>query len=424
MMKCGTCGYVDHAESRMCKGCGRITPHSVLIPFPIAASVAQNLEPASPPPWKIELQERINAIRARRKIITAIHQAAEHPVYPPHLGETSQAKQVHPAIKAVYKRFRHYGHHQPTDDSTTLPVTGPSAGHASLQADCSADGSNGSFMSGSPQDGKPPMAIDSAAQTVQKKSRAAAPTPEHSADAVTAGPSSLQDALQRATAWSEPDLDQMDTSIESWIERMDQQARCCFSDDSPAEIDSSSENDHEFILESPVELQASKPASATTAQAGEFPLQPASMSQRAVASLIDLGVMVMANVPFLAMSEFSRANFSDVRVLCIHGVIALILYFLYMSLMLMTMGQTIGMHKVGIVAVDAVSLNQPSLKQAIRRACGLMVAPIVCGLRFISAASDMQGRSFSDMVSHTTVHQTYEELPVVQASWLYHHCRP
>ncbi|MCS6804502.1 MAG: RDD family protein [Acidobacteriota bacterium] len=423
MMKCGTCGYVDHADSRMCKGCGRIAPHPVLIPFPVAASVAQNLEPASPPAWKVELQERINAIRARRKLLTALHQAAEHPAYPPLLLETSQGKAVHPAIAAVHRRFAQHVQHHLSNDSPTLPDAELRPGRASANADCSMGNSTASLTTGSPQDGKPSATAQAATELAQKKPSATNPTSDCKAVAMAAQPGPTEDVLETLATQAELDGHQTETSIESWIERMDQQARCRFTDDSLATLDSR-EDEHILNSNHSPERQARTPASANTTHAGEFPLQQANMSQRVAAGLIDLGVMVMANVPFLAMSEFSRANFSDIRVLCIHALIALILYFLYMSLMLMAMGQTIGMHKVGIIAVDAVSLNQPSFGQAIRRACALMVAPIGYGLSFLSPRFDTRGRSFSDMASRTTVHQTYEELPAVQAPWLYHHCRP
>jgi uncharacterized RDD family membrane protein YckC len=156
---------------------------------------------------------------------------------------------------------------------------------------------------------------------------------------------------------------------------------------------------------------------------GEFQVQAATFSQRVRSGAIDGLVMGLVNVPFVALVELNNGNFADRRIQLVLGCIASILYLFYLTLMLVAAGQTIGMMVVGIIAVDARSLNLPSFTQAWRRAVGLLLAALPAMLGFLFPALDSQRRSLSDVISGTTVKQAFAEIPKVHAPWLYHHVR-
>jgi uncharacterized RDD family membrane protein YckC len=192
-----------------------------------------------------------------------------------------------------------------------------------------------------------------------------------------------------------------------------------FEEASP-ELDAYAEPDHLATECEPAPADSSHHPSE---RAAEFRIRTATFLQRIRSSVIDALVLLLVTLPFAALVELNNGDFTDRRIQVVLGSIALMLYLLYMTVMLVKVGQTIGMMVTGIVAVDAQTLNLPSIPQAIRRALGsfLVAAPGLLG--FFFTALDRQHRSISDLISGTTVKQAFEEIPNVHVPWLYHPVR-
>jgi len=150
--------------------------------------------------------------------------------------------------------------------------------------------------------------------------------------------------------------------------------------------------------------------------------QTATFGQRIRSGMLDVSVLALANVPFVALIELSNGSLLDPKIQIVLGVIALVLYLFYTTLMLSVAGRTIGMMAVGVLAVDATSVSLPSVGQALGRALGFLLAAAMGGLGFLVPVFDSQKRSLSDLISGTVVTSTFDELdelPEFSASWLY-----
>jgi uncharacterized RDD family membrane protein YckC len=166
--------------------------------------------------------------------------------------------------------------------------------------------------------------------------------------------------------------------------------------------------------------QQAEPTPSRSEPGKEFQIQAATPAQRARAGAVDAVVIVLANIPFIALVEMSNGNLLDLRIQAALVCVAVMLYLFYMILMLASSGQTAGMMAAGIVAVDARSLNLPSFSQALGRAIGLPLAAAPALLGFLVPAFDSQRRSLSDIISGTTVKQAFRGLADSRVSWFYH----
>jgi uncharacterized RDD family membrane protein YckC len=141
--------------------------------------------------------------------------------------------------------------------------------------------------------------------------------------------------------------------------------------------------------------------------------------QRVRSGVIDAAVLLIANIPFVALAEMSNARVLDRNILLALGATSLVLYFYYTLLMLGVSGQTIGMKAVGVLVLDARSLNLPSLSQAFGRAVGFLLSVATAGFSFLIPIIDPHHRSLSDLISRTVVKSAFDEPPVIMTPWLY-----
>lgn len=125
--------------------------------------------------------------------------------------------------------------------------------------------------------------------------------------------------------------------------------------------------------------------------------------QRMVATVIDVGIMVLATLPYWAISYYVGGNFLDKRVLIMLASATLSICLLYLVLSVALAARTFGMMFVGIRVINTVTGAPPSLFQAIMRGFGYALALATAGLGFLIMFIDRERRGLHDFVSGTTV---------------------
>jgi len=425
-MKCPKCGFVEITAGKTCRYCGSSLQQSILIPFPITQATPHPEVAREPQTdWRVELRQRIQAIRARRGIAAAMQEAAlDRPIVTPKPEE--RAKPTNPIVEAALKRLRRAA----TDESKDSSMAWPSQ---TVGDDVMLRIGNKSCMA--------------ATVTAASTHRQEVPTRTGplGGDSVVKGPlayvetrplsepsTQIERPLRQPTPPGAPDTSQDElaqaewqaesSAMPEWVGAEEQVHFDEVPDDpTTTDIEPCTEPGETAADYEVGSVELSLPQGE---RSREFQVQTATFWQRVRSGVLDVVVMIFVNIPFAALVELGGGNFADRRIQLVLGCMASILYVFYVTLMLATAGQTIGMMVTGIVAVDARSLNFPTVTQAMRRAIGPMLAAVPLMLGFLFPALDAQRRSVSDMISGTTVKQAFEEMAEVEVPWLYHHVRP
>lgn len=429
-MKCPKCGFVELTATKACRYCGSSLQPSILIPFPVTQPTpTTEVDERSQPDWRAELRQRIEAIRARREIAAAMQQEATHRPTVTSKPEEPPSNPTNPMVAAALKRIRHTAGAESKEPAKALP-------NQSLRDELRLSLGAKPLMS--------PTMIQSPTHP-----RAASGRTEHIVEGALVkerlayddtrsrdhAPTSIEPTLVSQSSPPAPDQNQLsqaawlpdNAGVAAGVAEEDQVGLDDASfDDTPIEfdpLDDRGNSDDQVNSDYELGKASANPSPYEAAQSGEFQVQTATFAQRLRSGAIDGLVMVLANVPFVALVELNNGNFADWRIQLVLGCMAAILYLFYLTLMLVAAGQTIGMMAVGIIAVDARSFNLPSVRQALRRAIGPLLAALPGMLGFLFPILDSQRRSLSDMISGTTVKQAFEEISKVRAPWLYHHIR-
>lgn len=435
-MKCSVCGFVDIAMAKTCRYCGSSLQQSMLIPFPAAqVTPTTQADDRSQPDWRAELRQRIEAIRARREMAAAMQRVSTSQPTVSSKPE-SLPKPTNPMVAAALRRIKHTANQEPNGSATSLPnqrlkdelllslgtklPTSPDPTHPRETCSQTEPGAEGTPEPSSRRIRSIPSEVRNVSDSeignsdFLMKSSYTTPTepipspqpkpqsPDHNQLPSKDRPPDNGDRLTGMVAGDHITLDEAD---------LDETSTAFDPSAGTSGADSTFTN------------ASARPSPQPAGRSEEFQLQTATTWQRLRSGVIDGLVMVLVNVPFIALVELNEGNFADPRVQIVLGCIALILYVFYLTLMLVTAGQTIGMMAMGIVAVDARSLDLPSFTQAWRRAVGLLLAvlPVMVGCLF--SVLDPRRRSLADVISGTTVKRAFVKPLQVRVPWLYHHIR-
>jgi uncharacterized RDD family membrane protein YckC len=129
----------------------------------------------------------------------------------------------------------------------------------------------------------------------------------------------------------------------------------------------------------------------------------ANIFSRLAAALVDLLVIAFASCPFAAGIELWGSNWNDLRVKGIMAGIAIVVAFLYLTIVTALAGRTAGMKLFGIRAVDVRSGLMPSGSQSARRALGYIFSLATAGLGIFYGLVDAEHRTAHDHFSGTIV---------------------
>jgi uncharacterized RDD family membrane protein YckC len=131
--------------------------------------------------------------------------------------------------------------------------------------------------------------------------------------------------------------------------------------------------------------------------------RPASLVARAFAGIIDVALLCLISIPFVATVELVDGDFSQPAVqVLLTSTLALVAAF-YLFVMLALNGRTIGMGYSRSRVVSAATGEHPEPLAMLARVAGYFLAALPFGLGFAWAALDRERRGLHDLISGTRV---------------------
>ncbi|HTG18136.1 MAG TPA: RDD family protein [Blastocatellia bacterium] len=122
-----------------------------------------------------------------------------------------------------------------------------------------------------------------------------------------------------------------------------------------------------------------------------------------VINVIDLIVVAMSGLPFLAAIGLTNGSFASAQTRVASIAIVAVVAFFYLALTHCLCGKTVGMMLTNTRIVDATSFDNPSRKQALVRALGYFVAAAPAMLGLLWMIGNRKRRGWHDFISGTFV---------------------
>jgi uncharacterized RDD family membrane protein YckC len=122
-----------------------------------------------------------------------------------------------------------------------------------------------------------------------------------------------------------------------------------------------------------------------------------------VINVIDLLVVAMSGLPFLAAIGLTNGSFASAQTRVASIAIVAVVAFFYLALTHCLCGKTVGMMLTNTRIVDATSFDNPSRKQALVRALGYFVAAAPAMLGLLWMIGNRKRRGWHDFISGTFV---------------------
>lgn len=128
-----------------------------------------------------------------------------------------------------------------------------------------------------------------------------------------------------------------------------------------------------------------------------------SLGTHVVINVIDLLVIAISCLPFIAAIALANGSFDSFQTRVVSAGIIALVAFLYLGLTHCLCGKTVGMMLTNTRIVDATSFGNPTRRRALIRAGGyfLAIAPAMLGLLWI--AGNQKRRGWHDFISGTFV---------------------
>lgn len=361
-MKCPVCSHVYPDTLSRCSRCGRVslegeTHHgdaqSTLIEFP------RSNRP-SLPDWRVELNEKVRAIKARRSMeamvgeASSARQAALAPVPPVDVVPEEEEEQANPIVTAALDRVRRASE-QAARYNTRGDSTGRTRSAAYARAPMASTAASPAFL----EEREPTARLSPLQAVVPVEAVAVAPSRDIA-----------------PTVRSEPAL--FDPS-----ELLD-------------ELDSD-----EAIFAAVATDAEPEPVRRT---AGLLPqaLRQAPVLSRFAGGLIDFAVLGVVALPFLAVVKSVNGDIRNPAIAVLLGSTILFVAAFYFFSMLSVSGKTIGM-KFGHIRVVDSNGQHPTPSSLLLRVLGYVLASLPAGLGFALALFDAEGRGLHDRISGTRV---------------------
>lgn len=424
-MKCPRCGFVQSAAQQTCRYCGSKLAPSVLIPFPKVRGSSTTEQASTPevPEWRVELRERVRAIRARKGL--QVNPSSAQPSLAPSVESPSSAKTVHPDPATRQNRRAGDGRER----GVAAREQAPAAAKKPLVGDSREGISPGraARTSSIPSPETPPEqhpgraeksalhgSVPASAIGEPRRDMGTAPSEKElvaHATVSTKGtaPASLTPDAKSTPGASARPIEARTLPEEDWLE------------DGALKLPASADADavRPSLAEGAADLKEQIPA---LSREIADPIGPAGLFRRLYAGVVDVGVITFACLPFVSCVELAQGNLTDWRVLALVGVVAAVVGFIYLSLLLTMGGRTVGMAAAGLLVLDARTMDLPSFFQVVLRVVGLLlgIAPFGVGLFWVLV--DRERRTFSDLFSRTIVRRVSESVydsQQVRAPWLY-----
>lgn len=409
-MKCHGCGHEFPNTLARCPRChrstsrrGRTSTDSRLLEFPRRARVASPVEaPARAlPAWRVELNEKVRAIRANRDASTAtIDTPAEEMVMPfepdPRTAGTS-ALQNEP--RSPYARNLSVRGAVPRPESSQ-PATSPAT---------SARRSSNNIVE---------AALIRVKRASENASRAALPKIEP-ARSIQASTQVTLAVDRQATARQLDPAPELESRVEFTPAPRPEVAQppiikpaqieataAAESAVSPAKYDDEAEKPSVLVLDElePLDYLEAEIRKVDEKLGREFlKNESPSIAAHAVIIAADLVAVAVSCSPFLAFISIADGSFSTSQTRLASGAVVVMIAFFYLALTQCLCGKTFGMMLTNTRVVDARAFEALSPSQALLRTVGYFVAaaPALAGI--IWAAFDHKHRGWQDFISGTVV---------------------
>ncbi len=416
-MKCLGCGYEFPGKSIRCPRCRRSTAKRVrsssdsrLLEFPRRARVAPPVEASAPslPAWRVELNEKVRAIKAKRSAANSQAELTNDEPVRPFDAESrpsvTSAMSDERRISFAMDPSRHTIAAEPPGESTSpasarrtssniveaalsrVKRASQNASRAALPKIEPARPIQASSQAGLVLDRRataraldpipeiqprahlaPEARLDVIQPPIIKPAKIQAPLPEkHRVEAPVAAAAVSSSALpeQLVEAACMPAIDELDPLdyLEAEIRKVDKALGAQF-----------------LRNESP------------------------SILTHAVIGVVDLIALGLSASPFLAIIRIADGNFATTQTRVASAVIVLLITFFYLALTQIVGGRTFGMMLTNTRVVDASTFDAPSAPRALLRTAGYFVAAAPAMIGFLWAAFNSKRRGWHDFMSGTVV---------------------
>ena len=430
-MKCQGCGHEYPNTISRCPRCrlssrrGSRSSDSRLIEFPRKARTPLQSEPpgTSLPAWRVELNERVKAVKARRGNSASENEAL--PVAATDLNEvergkvavrqeevrsrsrSAQTRAATIAIDALQQEFN-----QPDADfQPARPVRSTARGNDSIVEAAltrvrraSENASRAALPKIEPA--KPPQQTKGAlAVDREATARALEPTAEiRPKPAPKTIP--LQEVAQPRIERPEPiELSQL-AAAPPRTEQLEVKRSIDAQDLVSSITDAPADSPRTLILDEiePMDYLEAEIRKVDQVLSKEFAKNDSpSIGTHLVLNIIDLFTIALSSVPFVALILISNGSLESIETrIAVGGIIALVA-FSYLALTQCLCGKTFGMMITGTRILDARTSEHPSAQRAIIRSAGyfLAVAPALLGIFW--AAANRKRRGWQDLIAGTIV---------------------
>lgn len=420
-MKCHGCGHEFPNTTARCPRCHRSTSRrartstdSRLLEFPRRARASQPAEPATPtlPAWRLELNEKVRAIRANRGASSLHHETVGENLVTDFDSDTriagTSARQDNAQIS--YRRdvsfrapaARPESNPQPESPATTTRRSSTNIVEAALTRVKRA--SENASRAALPKI-EPARSVQAATQVSlavdrQATARALDPAPEIESRAVFT-PAPRPEVVQSPIV--KPP--RVETSFrEKWSV---EPSVIADSTESPAAlIDEAPERAPIVVLDEiePLDYLEAEVRKVDKALGAEFLRNESpSIFTHAVIGIVDLLAVAVSCSLFLAIIRIADGSFSTTQTKLASAAIVLFISFFYLALTQSLCGRTFGMMFTNTRVVDALAFGAPSPTQSLLRTAGYFVAAAPAMVGIFWAAFNRQHRGWQDFLSGTVV---------------------
>lgn len=343
------------AQSHRGEPTSRRSQDATLIPFPVSPHKTKSSETAkevgaqSSPPWRQRLDETIREIRERRAEDHQ-RQALAPPLEP------------NPIVEAAVKRLQRDATPASSSGNTLPRSTGQGAQAAARAIQC---------------DDEPEPLIESRSMTSPITAKHAAST--------SAATSPVKPVTQTAGLTQTRAAHQSVRHLPT--------ATSARGLDSGNQLDQMADVPHAHTVEAATHAVEDEGAS----------FDAAPLLMRALASVIDVAIIVLSGLPFLTAFTFFEAEFNRAS-LYLLAVIAVAAIFCYHLLTVAIGGRTSGMALCKLRIVDTTSeCVPPTLAQAFGRALGATLSLLLLPLNLLVILLSLERLSLSDHISGTII---------------------
>jgi len=418
-MKCHGCGHEFAKTLTRCPRChratsrrGRASTDSRLLEFPKRVRVAPQPDHASPvlPAWRIELNEKVRAIRAKRNT-----PAAQLETPSEQIASSFDVTSSEGLSAARY------------DERPTSYGSGDIHRGASILAESVRQQPQAVSAARRSSTNIVEAALTRVRRASENASRAALPKIEPARPIQT--PMSLsidRQATARALAPAPevetkpepepvpaPDIGQAPVVKPTRVEKnVTENAQQTMIAPTPKEVSAPSHVETARIVSptstiddlEPLDYLEAEIRKVDKALSAEFKKNESpSIMTHVVINVVDLIALALSCSPFLAIVSISDGAFSQARTRVATAGIVLLVTFFYLALTQSLCGKTFGMMLTNTRVVDELSFETPSASRALLRTAGYFMAAMPAMVGIVWAAFNRKHRGWQDFLSGTVV---------------------